>query len=194
MRLGGRRIDWTMDEVAYLLDNAGRVPQRELCRHLRRSSESVRQMAKHLREQGHAISLRHFEPRTAVCPACGRESATLRDPDNRTGFCRPCQLRMQIRATDGAISDLLGRLPAGERATYEETESVLGGRAVDPMPGRPRYAKQPTYYERMRAEEAYAIAVEQWEVRRLTREARAKQKRKERIMRKLRDLRKNPNQ
>lgn len=184
MRMGGKRIDWTLDEVAYLLDSAGRVPLREICRHLRRSSESVRHMVRRLREQGHAISLRHFEPRTAICPACGRSSATSRE----VGICRPCQLRRQLSAIEAQTADLMGRLPAEERATYEQTEAETGARTREPRPRAPRLDATATYYQRMRAEEAHDIALEQWETRRMEREVKAAQKRKERIAHKLRKL------
>lgn len=187
MRMGGKRIDWTLDEVAYLLDSAGRVPLREICRHLRRSSESVRHMARRLREQGHAISLRHFEPRTAICPSCGRSSATARDPQNRTGICRPCQLRRQLASIESQTAGLMGRLPAEERATYEQTEAETGARTYEPRPRAPRLDATATYYQRMRAEESHDIALEQWETRRMEREVKAAQKRKERIARKLRN-------
>lgn len=181
MRAGARRNEWTAGEVRFLLENAGRMPQREICRRLRRSHKAVEHMASRLRKAGHAIDLRCYQPTTVTCPACGRRSATARE----TGICRPCTLRRRLAATEGQISDLLRRLPADVRAIYEDTEAEKGSRVFDPMPRRPAYAEPPTPYRRARDEEAYDRAMEDWEARRIQRELKAAQKRKERIRRKM---------
>ena len=56
MRKGGRRNDWKVADERYLIENAGRIPRREICQHLRRSNESVKQKAKALRMQGIPVS------------------------------------------------------------------------------------------------------------------------------------------
>ena len=184
MRSGCAKRPWTAGDVRYLLDNAGAIPTRAICRKLKRSSESVKQMAKRLRLQGYEIDLRYYEPQNMMCPACGRTSATARE----TGICRPCTLRRRLAATEGTISDLMGRLPADVRAIYEETEAETGPRTYDPMPRPPTYREPPTRYQRRKDEESYARAMEQWEARRIHRQLKAAQKRKERIQRKLREL------
>ncbi len=184
MRAGSAKRPWTAGDVRYLLDNAGNVPQREICRKLKKSSESVKQMAKRLRIQGYEIDLRYYEPQTMTCPACGRRSATARE----TGICRPCTLRRRLAATEGAISDLMRRLPADARAIYEETEAEKGTRAYDPMPKPPTYSNPPSRYQRRKDEEAHDRAMEQWEARRIQRELKAAQKRKEHIQRRLRNM------
>lgn len=184
MRRGAKKSEWTYAEVRYLLDSAGGVPKREMCRHLRRSGKAVERMASRLREQGHAISLRCYQPTTIICPACGRSSATAKE----TGICRPCTLRRRLAATEGQIAELMHRLPPNVRAIYEDTEAEKGSRAFDPMPRAPYYAEPPTRYRRLRDEEAYDRAMEEWEARRVQRELKAAQKRKERIQRKLREL------
>lgn len=181
MRQGASTRPWTSRDVRYLLDNAGNVPVRDICRELRRSSSSVTSMADKLRRQGYAISLRHYEPRTAVCPSCGRLSVTARE----TGICRPCQLTRQLTAINGEISDLMARMPAEVRATYEETEAEIGSRAVDPMPLPPRRHEGSTRYQIAKDEDEYQIALEQWEARRVHRQVKSAQKRKERMRRKL---------
>lgn len=182
MRIGGRRVDWTMDEVAYLIESAGAVPEREICARLGRSAESVRHMARRLRKQGVPVSLRHHEPRTVVCPACGRRSATARE----TGICRPCQLRRRLAKEEAEMSDLMARMPAAARAAYERSESHTGvPRVTEPRPARPRKDPNATRYERDRDADAYAVALEQWEVRRLTRQLRTEQRRRERMAAKL---------
>lgn len=184
MRPGARRSEWTMGEVRFLIDNAGLMPQREICRRLKRSSEAVKQMAKRLRMQGHTVDLRYWEPTTVTCPACGRASATAHE----TGICRPCTLGRRLTATEGQIAELMRRLPPDLRAVYEETEAEKGSRAFDPIPRRPTYADPPTRYQRRRDEDFYDRAMEQWEARRIERQLKAAQKRKERIRRKLREL------
>ena len=184
MRAGARRNGWRLDEVCYLLQSAGSVPKHEICRKLRRSSKSVERMASRLRAQGHAIDLRCYQSKAIICPSCGRSSLTARE----TGICRPCTLRRRLTATEGQISDLLGRLPADVRAIYEETEAEKGSRAIDPMPRPTTYREPPTLYQRLRDEEAHDKAMEEWEARRIQRELKAAQKRKERILRKLRQL------
>ena len=184
MKAGAKRNEWTMEEVRFLLENAGRMPQREICRKLRRSSKSVECMASRLRKQGHAIGLRCYQPTAIICPSCGRRSQTAKE----TGICRPCTLRRRLSATEGQISDLLRRLPADVRAIYEDTEAEKGSRTFDPMPRPTAYQEPPTLYQRLRDEEAYDKAMEEWEARRIQRELKAAQKRKERILRKMRQL------
>lgn len=184
MRAGARRNDWNTDEVRFLLDNAGAIPQREICRRLRRSAKSVESMAYRLRKRGHAIDLRCYQPNTITCPSCGRRSATAKE----TGICRPCTLRRRLAATEGQIAELMQRLPPEVRAIYEETEAEKGSRTFDPMPRTPAYVEPPTRYRRLRDEEAHDRAMEEWEARRVQRELKAAQKRKERIRRKLRKL------
>lgn len=184
MRAGSAKRPWTAREVRFLLDNAGAMPQRDICRNLKRSAKAVERMASRLRMQGYEIDLRYYEPQTMTCPACGRRSATARE----TGICRPCTLRRRLAATEGAISDLMRRLPADARAIYEETEAEKGSRVYDPMPKPPAYSNPPTRYQRRKDEEAHDRAMEQWEARRIHRELKAAQKRKERIQRRLREL------
>ena len=186
MRPGARRNDWQLDEVRYLLESAGRVPKHEICRKLRRSSKSVERMASRLRSQGHAIDLRCYQSQAVTCPSCGRSSLTARE----TGICRPCTLRRRL-PPPRARSPPLRRLPADVRSIYEDTEAEKGPRIIDPMPKMPTRPEPPTRYQRLRDEEAYDKAMEEWEARRLQRELKAAQKRKERIQRKVRELCRN---
>lgn len=184
MRPGAERRDWTAEEVRFLMESAGRMPRREICRRLRRSAKSVERMADRLRAQGHAISLRCWEPTLSTCPSCGRRSATARE----SGVCRPCVLARRLAAEEGRIADLMARLPADARAAYARAESDRGDRTSDPMPLPPAYDREPTNYERDRDAEAYDRALEEWEARRLNRRLRATQRRRERIERRLHAL------
>lgn len=105
-------------------------------------------------------------------------------PHGLRGHLRaPCRRRRQLAKVQGRISDLLAKLPPGERAVYDATEAETES-GWDPMPPPPSLAGLGRY-ERARAEEAREIAVEDWLARNLRRQVKAAQKRKERIEKKL---------
>lgn len=183
MRRGARCRPWSVSEVRYLVESAGRVPKRDICRHLRRSSRSVECKAYHLRKEGVPVDLRHHEPRLSSCPACGRLSGRM----GRDGFCEPCRRRAQLAEVHARIAELLALLPPEERATYEATEAEVESRR-DPMPPPPPTAGL-SYYAMARAEEAHELACEEALTRNLMREVKAAQKRKERVEKKVRSMR-----
>ena len=178
MRKGSRRNDWTVSEEQFLIANAGKLPKREICQMLRRSSESVRQKAKALRRQGVDVCLRHYSPTLEPCPSCGCLSGHL----GRDGICEPCRRREQLANIHAGIAELLPLLPPDERATYERTEALLESKS-DPLPEPPDTGGM-SGYRRAYAEEAHARAVEACVSRNLRREVKAAQKRKERIEKK----------
>ena len=175
---------WTERELAYIRERAGRVPAREIRRDLRVGARQLESAVRSMRLRGEDICLRSYRRRTLICPACGCRRALF----GRDGICEPCRRARQLAELEGRISDLLALLPPGERRVYEETESGREARAVDPMPSPPRTAGMDRY-RRDRAEDEYDMAVERWQARRLKRLVRAAQKRKERIARKVRELR-----
>ena len=183
MRKGSRTVPWTTSDEAYLLENAGKVPVREICRHLRKSSQAVYSKARHMREEGFPIVLRCFVPRTGICPACGCSRSTMGD----FGICRLCRKRDQLAGIEARIAELLPMLSQADRDRYEETEAERGSRA-DQMPKPPSVPSDATYYERMRAMEAWEIEVEHARIRNLEREIKAAQKRKERIEKKVKSM------
>ena len=172
--------EWRTSEVAYLIDNAGRVTRREICKHLRRSAESVRYMAKRLRAEGIDVSLRCYVPRVEICPACGCRRGTL----GKTGICEPCERRGQLATVHGRIAELMALLPPEERETYGDTEAETES-SIDPKPKPPAVSHGSSYYRRMKAEEQHDREVEAWAVRNIKREIKAAQKRKERIEKKV---------
>lgn len=182
MRRGGKRIDWTVDDLRYLLANAGKLPKRDICEHLRRSAKSVERKAAWLRKQGHKINLRYYETTLEPCPACGHQSATI----DRHGLCEPCRRREQLATIHARIADLLAQLPAEERDIYERTEAETESSLV-PRPLAPN-TKGFSDYRKARAEERHAIAVERWKTANLLREIKAAQKRKERIEKKVKSM------
>lgn len=183
MRAGARRNDWTVLEETYLLTHAGRIPKREICKHLKRSARSVRDKAYHLRLQGHMIDLRCYVPRLSTCPACG----CLRSKLGRQGICEPCRKREQLATIHHRTALLLARLPLRERETYADTEAETESRP-DPMPKAPNTHGM-SYYQRERAREAHEVAMEAWTTANLQRQVKAAQKRKERIEKKVESMR-----
>ena len=178
MRRGARRREWTTDEVRRLVDMAGRIPRREICRRLRRSRKSVERKAAELRHRGVPVDLRCFRSTLEICPSCGRRSALL----GSEGICEACRRAQQLARIESEVADLLAALPEAERALYAETEAERET-AAEPMP-----AMLPTRgvsrYRAAANEDRNDRAMEQWRVRRLRRLVRAAQKRKERIRRK----------
>lgn len=180
-RKGSRQHPLTAEQYRYIRENAGKVPAAEIRRRLRIGKNQLEAARRRLNREGAGITLRCFRSSLEICPACGCARATVAGHDS--GICEPCRRRRQLASIESEISALLQRLPPEERETYERTEAERESRA-DPMPAPP-----PTdglnAYERARAEDAHARAVERWLIGYLGRRVRAAQKRKERIMKKL---------
>lgn len=169
---------WTEDDLRCLIENAGRVPVKVLCRKLKREPEEVEAVAARIRATGYPISLV-----VETCPMCGRRAPIVYS----LGICRPCQYRRAYGKTQREIADILPLLTAEDRATYEDTEADLGGRVHEDMPTTgPKPAPNATPAELMAYEDAQCEAMAEWEARRIHRELKAAQKRKERIARKAR--------
>lgn len=175
MRKGASRNDWTLSEERFLIDNAGRIPKREICELLKRSSASVRRKAEELRKQGVNVNLRYYRPTMEPCPSCGNLSATI----DRHGICEPCRRREQLASIEARIAGLLPMLTPEQRDKYERTESQLKSR-VDPIP-EPPITDGLTQWQKAYREEQYAKVVEAVVSANLRREIKARQKRKERI-------------
>lgn len=178
MRKGARRREWTTEEVRELADMAGRVPKREICRRLKRSSKAVERKVSELRRAGVDICLRSYKRTMRPCPACGRMSGLL----GRDGICECCRRERQLARIEADTADLLATLPPGDRETYERTEAERET-AGEPMPAM-RPTRGVSRYRAARNAELNDRDMEQWRVRRLRRLVKAAQKRRERIRRK----------
>jgi len=179
-RKGARQIGWTTADDRYLLENAGRVPKREICRNLKRSGKSVERRAAWHRSQGRAIELRCFTPRTELCPGCGCRRTTL----GKFGICEVCRRREQLATIESRIAAMWPYLTQEQRDKYEETEAETESRR-DPRPKAPKIPSGTTYYREQRIREDWEIAVERTDIANLKREIKATQKRKERIEKKI---------
>lgn len=179
MRKGGKRNDWTLAEINFLIENAGKMPKRQICQFLRRSSKSVERKAAWLRSRGHAVELRCHKPTLETCPSCGNLSGHR----GKEGICEPCRRREQLATIHARISELLPMLTPKQRDRYEKTEAETESRR-DPLPKAPDTSGM-SNYQKARALEAHALATEECISRNLKREIKAAQKRKERIEKKV---------
>lgn len=179
MRQGSRCKSWTTAEERYLVEHAGRVPKRDICKHLRRSAASIRHKAAELRARGVAIDLRCFKTEAATCPSCG----ALRTTIDQTGFCEPCRRENQLADIESRIANLLPYLPPEERYIYSNTEAERESR-IDPKPTVPDVSRL-SRYRADRLVALWELATEQWLIRNLNRRIKAAQKRKERIDKKI---------
>lgn len=174
-RKGCPQRDWTTSEVSYLVEMAGRIPKREICKHLRRTSSSVRGKAQDLRSHGEPVDLRCHRTSLEACPACGCMRSTL----GKHGICKPCRQRAQLATIHSRIAALLPRLPFEEREKYIDAESIVGSEAI-PMP-QLRIPDGISHYMRCLIRDRHDRAMEAWQIRNLERQVKAAQKRKERI-------------
>lgn len=175
MRAGERARPWTVAEERRLRELAGSVPRREVAWALRRSNEAVRQKAKRM-----GVSLRFWRPRCSqTCPRCGMARHSM----GRSGACRPCELRDLIARADADTAEAMARLPQDARATYQRTEAhTMSG--VPPKPPEPD-TEGMTPYRAAKARDEWALAMERWDVDRLTRVLKAKRRRVERMRKKI---------
>lgn len=172
MRKGSKRNDWTTEEVRYLAEHAGKVPRREICRHLRRSAKSVRRKAESMR-----ISLRVPVWRLHWCDEC----ATWRTRLNAQGRCPVCQKRANVEAEAARCADELAAMTPGQRRSFEAAETRRG--RVKPHSPRPR--RKPSDgtgpFAASRSEQEWLAAVEAWELERLAKRYDAEKQRLKRM-------------
>lgn len=156
MREGAQRVDWTTDEIAYLVDAAGGMPLREICRELKRSTASVKHMAGRL-----GVSLRCYKRKLVWCTEC----ASWRTYVNaRTGRCKVCQQRENLQGREAACAEVMAIMTPEQRTAYEETESQRQTRAIPRRPKMQAYCVV-SRYQRDRAHEQYLREIETWEYR-----------------------------
>ena len=182
MRRGQHARPWTKGEERFLAENAGRMPRRDICRELRRSSSSVYAKAHQLRRRGIPVELRCWVPRCWPCPKCGRMRSVMKSD----GTCQVCRERDALRRCRDETDALLARLDPAERAAYEAADRWLGSR-VDPLPPEPDVPEGASLYVRTRERDLWLLACEGVEIANARRELKAAQKRKERVCRKVED-------
>ena len=170
---------WRKADLDRIAELAGKVPAREIRRELRLSKNQLDNARRLINASGGHVSLRCYRHRLELCPSCGCRRATL----GKAGICEPCRRQQQLEAIEARIAELLPRLTAEERRTYERTECGRESRA-DPMPQAPDTSGM-SRYAADKAAEAHDEAMERWLCRYLYRRVKAAQKRKERIEKKV---------
>jgi len=168
---------WSERELRYLIESAGRVPKRTICRKLNRRPEEVEAVAARVRATGYPISLD-----VETCPMCGRRAPIVYS----LGICKPCKYKLAIARERRQTAELLRLVTPGERESYAQTEAWLRGRAFHAPPKPPAIPEDATEAERAAYEDAFCEAVAEWDAHNLHRQLKAAQKRKERIARKAR--------
>ena len=63
MRKGAKRRDWTVADLQFLRDNAGKIPRRELSRALKRGARAIESQVYLMRKSGEDVTLRCFRSR-----------------------------------------------------------------------------------------------------------------------------------
>ena len=118
-RKGAKQHGWTTADEQFLLKYAGVLTRREICRELKRSTESVRNKAKR-----YGISLRCFVSKLTWCNNCATWRTTVSE---RTGYCRVCAKREMLARSEQRVSDALAPLSFNQR-----TVGVAGSNPVAP--------------------------------------------------------------
>lgn len=172
MRKGSAARPWTTSEARYLATHAGRVPRREICRTLRRSSMSVKKKAARL-----GLSLRVPAWKMQWCDEC----ATWRTRLNAQGRCPVCQKRANVAAEESRCADEMAAMTPGQRRSFEAAETRRG--RVKPHAPTPKRRREDGMgpFAASKAEQEWLAAVEAWELERLAKEYDASKQRLRRM-------------
>ena len=174
MRKGEKLRPWTVSDERYLRESAGKVPRREICRHLRRSYDATRAHASRM-----GLSLRYYEPRTSRCPRCGSMRHRFELSGELKGVCKVCSRRELIRRCEEETARALDAMPPAMRAELLKNEQLVQS-SVPPKPSPPSYEGLSPYME-AKARDEHAIALAEWEEAALNRKLKAKRRRVERM-------------
>lgn len=156
-RRGSRQVAWTTADTRYLANAAGKVPLRDICRHLKRSADAVKTRASRM-----GISLRVPVWGLVWCDECATWRTEL---SPMTGRCRVCDLKHATARHEAACAEVMEKLPQKRRALYASTEAGRGSRRkLPPAPRKPSTSSM-GYIEAARAERKWLIAMEEWEYR-----------------------------
>lgn len=156
MRKGARRIDWSTKDLKYLRDNAGIIPMRQICKHLKRSKNSVDWMARHI-----GVSLRCYKRKMSWCPVCATWRSTLSD---KTGMCRVCSKKKMLEDGEMRVSQELEKLTLEQRAEYNDQEVHRRTRCIPLKPIKLKVDPK-NHYKYAKEEERYLREIEAWEIK-----------------------------
>lgn len=175
-RKGAKQHGWTTADEQFLLKYAGVLTRREICRELKRSTESVRNKAKR-----YGISLRCFVSKLTWCNNCATWRTTVSE---RTGYCRVCAKREMLARSEQRVSDALAHLSFNQRTVYLNEEAHRGTRQAPSKPVK-QASTVGSLYARRKAEEQYQKDLERWEIACLDQLINANKTRLKRIRQKL---------
>lgn len=156
LRKGAHRIDWSTKDIKYLRDNAGVLPMREICKHLKRSKNSVDWMARHI-----GVSLRCYKRKMSWCPVCATWRSTLSD---KTGMCRVCSKKKMLEDGEMRVSQELEKLTLEQRAEYNDQEVHRRTRRIPLKPIKLKVDPK-NHYKYAKEEERYLREIEAWEIK-----------------------------
>lgn len=162
-RDGTPRRAWTTREVAFLMESAGKLPLRTICRRLGRSERSVESMASKLNRSGARLTLKCWSSKLVWCNECATWRTGI---DDKTGRCRVCTMREHLEGREEACALELSMMAPEQRLVYERTEMQRRTRRILERPKK-RESCPMSRYERSKAEERYLIDIEEWEYRTL---------------------------
>lgn len=147
---------WTDAERVYLENAAGKLPLKQISEALERSTSSITAEADCLE-----LSLDCPSAQFVWCDKC----ATWRTRLNvRTGWCRVCTAREQLRGREEACAEALFLLKPNERAIYEKTEAERQTKRLPPHPVK-RFVPPIESGKRSEEDARYLAEVEEWECR-----------------------------
>ncbi len=153
-RKGDKQTPWTTYEIAYLKENAGIVPAREIQFMLKRSYKSVHHMANRL-----GLSLRVPTWTLEWCDECANWRSRI---NPKTGRCSICQTKLNIESEEDKCADVLSRMSPRQREIYETNEAKRGRRkAYLRAPKYPDLSGMSNYYASKKKEE-YFRELERW--------------------------------
>ncbi len=177
-------MKWSGEDIAYLLQVAGKQTPEEIGRVIGKTPEAVRQQAKRLTMSGRPVSLRLS--RMNICPTCGQERSRWALATASKGMCRVCEKRAQLQAVEVRMADLMATMPAKDRATYAKTESLRESKPLPRPKQKKAVGKSPA--QKAKAAREHALALEAWEIGCLQRNIKAASRRAERMEKKCRDI------
>lgn len=152
---GATQRPWTTYELALLRKCAGVIPTDEIAISVGRSKRSVETQAQRM-----GLSLAVNKWTLEWCVECANWRTRL---NARTGRCRVCTLRENLRNEEGRCADVLARMTPEQREIYDGNETRRERRK--PWAHAPKYPQLHglTRAEKVKALHEYAVDLEEFQ-------------------------------
>lgn len=174
MRKGASCNHWSSKEISFLVENAGKMPKRDIQFALKRSKKSIERMAEAMH-----LSLRVPLWRLEWCNECASWRVKVNE---RTGRCKVCQTRENLAKEEGRCVEAYQRMTPEQRRIYDESEAKRGRRkAFAPRPQYPANIESRNKFAASKAQQDYYKALEEWNFDKVQAEYGACRKRLERM-------------